>query len=385
MVDIDIGGTENDEIEDDDVIQVEEVEVVEEVGAAGAQQEPVAAPPMQPPPREKKPSPWMKRILVISVVIILLIVAVFAYVYLRTDITDISVDLTRDEPGHEDELLVTVLVGSSGSASIAGKGDLEILFNDDVVYSSKISIDDGGTGRLFVPYNSFLDGNGNYYVRIKYKDAESPLKEYKEEHIIESLNITAEVGKVDGTGQLNMTVFLPLDPEDAKIRVDEIRNIDNDNPITTNEPSEPISETTYEDEFTFTKSGNYSFTVTIENSRVKSDSDFYEVTETTLIFLNILPIANAVITNIDAPPLSTTFTVSFDASSSWNDGDKTLYVWDFDDNGDIDTETEDPTTSWTYTKGFDYDARLTVFGDVYVDPQAGDLESDSVVIRVESP
>lgn len=382
MVDIDIGGTEQDEMED--VIPVEEVEVVEDVGIVEGPTEPAVSPPIQPP-AGKKPSPWIKRMLVIAVVIILIIVAVFGYVYLRTDITDVRIDLTRDEPGHEDELLVTVMVGSSGSASIAGDADLQITYDDEIVYTSKISINDAGTGRLFIPYTSFLEGNGNYYVKVKYRGTESPLTEYKEEHIIESLNITAEVGKVNGGGQLNMTVFLPTEPEDSRIRVDEIKNLDDNDRIAYDESYESLSETTFVGEFiTYSDSGNYSFTVTVENSKVKSDSEFYEVTETTEIFLNILPEAYATYQHVNDD--LTTFTVQFDASASWNDGDITSYVWDFDDDGNIDDTTTVPTVTYTYAKlQAPYDARLTIFGDVLVDPVAGDMESGFTLITVTAP
>ena len=160
-IDIDIGVDENDEYEDEDLVPVEEVEVEE----AEVLEEPMEAPTGPPPAAIKKPSPWAKRILIAVVIIVLIIVSLVAWVYFRTDVTDVFVDI--DTVG-EENMEVTVIVGTSGTASIAGKADLEITLDDDVIYSSKVSINDEGNGYATIPYTDFVEGNGNYYVLVKY-------------------------------------------------------------------------------------------------------------------------------------------------------------------------------------------------------------------------
>lgn len=386
-VDIDIGGNRLDDFEDEDIISDEEFVDVEEVEVL-EEEKPEEPKEARAPPAAKKPSKWIKRILVVVVVILLIIVALWAFVYIKTEVTNIKVNLATNDPNNPDDLVVTVLVGASGSAPIAGEADLEITLDEEVIYTSKVSINDDGTGKLILPYNNFVESNGNYYFQVEYKGKTSPPAEYREEHIVESLSITTEVGNVQGNGQLNLTVFLDREPDDAQISVDEIILLDNNDIIAQDEPQEPVTDTFWEAEFPqYENSGNYSITVSLENSRAKTDSDFRTVTETREIFLNIFPVADAIITDINDPGvISPTFTVYFDASSSWNDGSITLYVWDFDDDGTIDDETTIPTTEHTYSKVISsYNARLMVRGDVIVDPIDDELESGFTLIYVETP
>ncbi len=398
--DIDIGGSGLDDFEDEgdyeDIIPIEEAEVVE------AYEEPAALP--KAPPPKKEPSKWVKRIIVIVVVIVILIVAMVSFVYFSTEVTDINVSLIRGP----ETLNATALVSSSGTASVAGEADLEITYNNNQVYSSKISIDDGGTGRLNIPYDKFVVGNGNYYVSVEYKGKESNLAEYKVEYIAEKIEIglydVIELGVVnDGgelNGQLNLSVhlrdyrgnLLGDEPKEAQITVNWIKCIDDGGPIITNGDSPvTISDHDYRKEYQFPQAGNYSINVTVVNTRIDPDSNsrYYELEVEWEGFLNILPMAKAVITNRynNAPP--TTYTVEFDAGDSWNDGFITKYIWDFDNDGDIDLETTSPTASYSsYVAGWSYYALLNIEGDIMVwDPIDNEwlIEKGAISIHVNPP
>ncbi len=394
-VDIDIGGKRPDDFEDEDIISDEDFADVEEVEVVEEPEEPIT-PQKAPPSAVKKPSPWVKRILVIVVVIVLIIVALFAFVYFGTEVTRIHVNLDHDEP---DDLEVSVLVSSSGMASIAGDADLEVTYDDNVIYTSKVSINDDGNGQHTIPYTSFVEENGNYYFQVKYKGKESPLAEYQEKSIVESLNITADVGRVQGNGQLNLTVFM-LDknggmmgdtPKSARITFIEIKNIDTDDTITSNDPEQTVDASYFRKEYSnYDQGGNYFISVTVENSRVKSDSDYRTITETRdRMFLNILPIADAYY----EVPNQTLFTydVEFHADDSWNDGLITLYKWDLNEDGDfndVGEQTTEPYTSSQYTKGYSPDVLLNIEGDIMIwDPidQQYYPEMGSIEIKVNSP
>jgi hypothetical protein len=390
-VDIDIGGSGLDEYDDEEVAPVEDLEEVEAVEVI--EDEPL--PPQRMPPSEaKKPSVWVKRILIGVVVIVLIIVALFGFIYFRTEVSDISVSLDKSGPN---DLEVTVLMGTTGSASIAGDADLDVIYNDNVVHSSKVSVSDGGTGYASIPYNSFVEGNGNYYVQVKYRGVSSPQTEYEVRYIAETLNITAEVGKVSAGGQLNLTVYafdkngkiMDDDPRGAEITIDEIKNLDNNNKITDGESPEDISDGYYSTSFPFSRSGDYSITVSLENTRAKIDSDYRTITETWIGRLNIIPIALADPTYTDG---TLTYDVDFDASPSWNDGDIILYIWDFDGDGNIDEETASPLTNHTYSKLSStigqpqgtYLTTLNVRGDV-VDTITDEAEVGSLLIKIQAP
>lgn len=393
-VDIDIGGNDIDKIEDEDIFPEEEVVEVEEVEALEELEEPIR-PSKVPPEVVKKPSPWVKRILVVTVVIVLIIVAIFAFIYFGTDVTNVTVALEPD-PDY-DKLNVSVLVGSSGMASVAGDADLEITYQDNVIYTSKVSINDDGTGKVQIPYNAFVEENGDYFIQVKYEGEESFIVTYEERYVVEDLNITAEVGKVASGGQMNVTVTMldksggMMTPRGAEITIDEIDLIDDpDLPIVSEEDPESVSGSNYRVQFPYDQGGNYSIRVTVENSRVKPDSDYHTITETRdRMFLNILPITIATYTTESGPLL--TYTAYFDAGQSWNDGLITLYKWDLNEDGDFDDageQTTGPTTSAEYTKGVNPDILLNIEGDIGVwDPidQKYYVELGSIEINVNSP
>lgn len=386
-VDIDIGGARFEDLgeEEEDVVPVEaeEVEVLEEEPI-----EPPTRPLKAPPSTIKKPSRWVKPLLVVVVVIVLIIVALFAILLIGTKVSDINVALDKNDP---DNLEVTVLVSTTGMAGIAGEGDLKIEYQDDVVYSSKVNINDDGNGYKSIPYNNFVEGNGNYYVSVEYKGEKSPSAEYEVEYIVESLNISVEVGKVASGGQLNLTVYMldkdgnimGDDPEAVKVTVEEIISIDDGETITSGDPSITTSERSIRSEYpNYSNAGKYSITVSLENTKINpnSDSAYYEINETRVAFLNIIPIADADYEVFDNLAF---WKVEFNAGISWNDGENTLYIWDFDGDGDIDRETESPTTIYNYSKVINQvDVALNVEGDI-IDPVTSEVEKGAATIRLE--
>jgi hypothetical protein len=385
-VDIDIGGARFEDLgeEEEDVVPVdaEEVEVLEEEPI-----EPPTRPLKAPPSTIKKPSRWVKPLLVVVVVIVLIIVALFAILLIGTKVSDINVALDKNDP---DNLEVTVLVSTTGMAGIAGEGDLKIEYQDDIIYNTKVNINDEGNGYKSIPYNNFVEGNGNYYVSVEYKGKESPSAEYEVEYIVESLNISVEVGKVASGGQLNLTVYMldedgnimGDDPEDVKVTVEEIVSLDDGTTIAENESPITTSERSHKIEFPYSRAGTYTITVSLENTRINPDSgsDYYKISATRNAFLNILPIAAA---NYEIHDNITTWWVEFNAGISWNDGDNTRYIWDFDGDGTIDDETEYPTTSHNYIKigTSQVDVNLNVVGDI-IDPVTGELERGARTITI---
>ncbi|UCE74559.1 MAG: hypothetical protein JSV56_02340 [Methanomassiliicoccales archaeon] len=413
-VDIDIGGSRLDEIEDEDVVPVEEVEEVEEVKEVEVLEgEKEPEPTTKPPAAAKKDRRvWVKRLMVGAVVVVLIIVGLIAFIYFRTEVSDVNVSLESDPKS--DRLNVTVLVGSTGTASIAGEADLEITYDDDVIHTSKISINDDGTGKATIPYNSFIEGNGNYYVTVEYEGVESPPAEYSVDYIVEEIEIgvwddyskeyklDARVVEEGGQlkGELNLTVFMDTDaPRAAEITVDEIKNTDDNSYLAQEELPQLVTEGFYQEGFSYSQSGNYSISVTLKNSLVKSTSNYYTVTDTWSGFLNIRPEANMDVEHQSDDLL--TYTVELDASLSWNDGDITTYYWDFGD-GETYTETADDfpdgafdgITTHTYstlgtTTGANlpqgsYLTTLNVKGDV-IDSNTEELETGGLTVQVDAP
>lgn len=331
---------------------------------------------------------------IVIVFVIVIAVVLFSVIILFVEppplqISSIHVSLSESFSDHLD---VTVLLGSTSRSSLAGNGDLEITYNDNVIYDSEISIDEDGTGELDLPYNSFLEGNGNYHFQVNYKGAESLPELYSVSYLVESLSIGTEVGAVSDSGQLNITTIMlsgdgrtmDSDPKDAEYLVTEIRNLDDNLEITTANTPSNIDGGFVREGYPYLRSGNYSISVKVTNNRAKITSNYYEINETRQIFLNIFPVAKGAVSSTELN--GTNYTANFDASSSWNDGDITLYIWDFNNDGIVDLETTKSYASYSgYVNGMNYNAVLNVQGDVIVDSNFNSVEKGAIRIPVNSP
>ena len=370
-------------------IQPEEEEIV---------QEPQSAPYQYPPPYPKFPPKKKPRMMIALVAIIIIAIVISALIFIfvinpGAEISSIIIDLDRSHP---DILGVNVLVGSGNVLSLEGVAHLSITYQNKEVYNSRVQIDSSGTGSISIPYNSFIEGNGEYVIIVRYRDAENPPFIYNVWYVVERLDISPDVDFVEGNGQLVLhTNLLEEDgsgmsdsPKNARLTVNEIKLIDDGTYITSGDVPHNISEHYLRLEYPYNKSGNYLINVSLENTRVNPDSSspYYIIYETWEGFLNVLPEAQAQITDTYLTQNSTNYTVEFDASSSWNDGNITKYIWDFNGNGTIDLETTEPKVNFSeYVQGNDYNALLNVEGDVIINPYMGYVEKGSLLISVYSP
>jgi hypothetical protein len=177
-------------------------------------------------------------------------------------------------------------------------------------------------------------------------------------------------------------------PKGHELTIDLIQRLDDGSPIARD--YEPTAAEThdshFEMQFDYQKSGNYTISATVINTRAKPDSDYHEITEVRdKVRLNQLPIP---IVSDSISEEIFTYTVTFDASQSWNDGSISLYKWDFNNDGDIDEETSNPVVQYEYSKGPDQNILVNVVGDNSVwNPfdMKYELELGSAQIHVNSP
>lgn len=328
----------------------------------------------------------------IITVIFVIAAAIFLWLFFYGpgEISGINLALDTNNPHN---LGVTVLVSSRSPGPLGGQANLRITYQDRRVFSSEVIIDDDGNGAVSIPYTSFVEGNGDYTIIASYGGLESAPVEHSIGYIVERLDFNVIVYIIDGDGQLDLNIFMLYEngntmiPRDARLTVNEIKLIDDHSYITPGESPQTISESYFSTEYPYNKSGNYSVNVTLENTRINPDSDSPYVTITAIWegFLNIIPRANAVIVNISSIPNSSNYSVDFDASSSWNDGNITKYIWDFNGNGTIDLETTVPNATFSeYVQGQDYWALLNVEGDV-IEPLTGEVEKGANMVFVASP
>jgi hypothetical protein len=333
------------------------------------------------------------KILVILIVVIVIFAIIFVFVFNPgADISGPFIDLDYSNP---DSIGVNVLAGSGSVLSLAGTGSVRITYDNEVVFTSKVTMDDAGNGFLLIPYNDFVEGNGEYLFSANYRDTQGPPARYEVNYIVERLDLNTLVEFENGEGKLTLNIYTLedqaphnfVDPEDVELTVNEIRRVEDGSFITAGGPPEMISENYVIYEYPYNRSGNYMFNVSLVNNRInpESGSPFLRIEETREIFLNILPVANALVKGSSEIPNSTNYTVEFDASLSINDGEITKYIWDFDNDGNVDLETNEPIANYSgYEKGTDYIAVLNVQGDVIID-NFNLMERGSDSILVEPP
>jgi PKD repeat protein len=230
---------------------------------------------------------------------------------------------------------------------------------------------------------------------------ESPPVEYEVDYIVEKLEIglwdsynheyVVDVGAVrqsgQVTGQLNLTVYLVDDKGNylgsdpyTELTVTEIKLTDEPTSyITTGDSPVKVNESEFRKIYSFDRAGNYSITAEVMNTRVNPDSGsaYYEISETWEGFLNILPVP---VVDTTVTPQGITYRVTFDASDSFNDGDITLYKWDFDNDGEFDEITTEPIVFNDYITASSFTAVLNIVGDV-VDPDTDEMEVGSITVE----
>jgi hypothetical protein len=341
------------------------------------------------PPR-KKTKLYLE---LVAVIIVSLIIFALIFIFVLNPGTETIDPLISLDFIDEDSVGVNIIAGSGNILSVAGTANLQIFYEDEEVFSSNVRINDDGSGFISVPYTSFIEGNGEYLFIANYRDRQGPPRVYNVEFIVEKLDIGALVEYIDGEGIMTVNIFTVgegfrgyfINPENAILTVNEIKRVEDNSFITSGDPPEIISQNYVQYEYPYNKSGNYVIKVSLENTRVNPDSPYRNITETREYFLNIIPQAKAVITNIYPSPNSTNYTVEFDASSSWNDGYITKYIWDLDGNGTIDLETTEPFANFSrYVQGEEYYVNLNVEGDVEIYPYRY-MEKGALTIHVSYP
>lgn len=352
----------------------------------------------RPYPYPKHP-PWDKsRILIILAVIIVVAVVISAVIFIwiinpGNEVSTIFLDFDYSDP---ENLGVNVIVGSGNVLSLAGEADLWIFYQDTEVYNSKVRIDSSGDGFISIPYNSFVEGNGEYNFLAEYRNVESVPWIYNVGYVVELLDMDVVVDFVDDGGRLSIFINMLYEdgdsmldnPKDVILTINEILSVDDWVYITSGDEPQTTSAYFLSNEYPYNKSGNYIVNISLENTRVNPDSGsrYFTIYETWEGFLNILPEAEAQIVDTYPTPNSSNYTVEFDASNSWNDGDITNYIWDFNGDGAIDLETIEPKVNFSeYSQNQSYNTVLNVEGDVIINPYLGSKEKGSVIIGVDPP
>jgi hypothetical protein len=378
---------------------------------------------------EEEGMSYRKKFFTIIIVIIVIITAVAAVFALDKDVKDVTV-IQPDKIPDGSGIVVKAYSSLEGTGRSNDDGTVKIFYDGDEQYSSSISFKDD-FARKEIKYKDFIYDEGEYEIQVilggkSHKTTFNP-KDF-DFGIAKYINVTLALEPNEFTlvgdssarnGPINVhtTAFIkelvdvggkfeernpPAPPTDTNIEV----TVTHEDGSTQNftEHLQGVAHASFDD-FVYYSSGagpgpgNYSISAKLINNYIKSNSPMHtvELTNFRTQYLNVMPVAEGG-DNITAvgEPRQTTMEINFDASDSWNDGEITQYIWDFDYDGAVgfqhDAVTTSPTVSHTYTKSGSvvivdiYTVFLQVVGDAYDpildDGSGGSLTERSVVDEI---
>ncbi len=353
-------------------------------------QEPAVAEPEPASPPPRGGGGRMSKKFIVLIVVGIIVLSVVGYLYRTSEVSSLSF---MDPELEQDHISIQIRASSSGARDASGDVDLTIKYDDDGswknVYNGKISLS-SNQGTINLGYEEFVIANGDYQLEIEAGSASATHKiriskvletvDFSTATYIPNVPTSTDPNKGDSmvyTGDdITLTGYFFFDTAKGKLSDEYVFpasltiELKNGGTLVDTYTNDDFRNSSLEWETTeYDTYGNYSIEVTLENSLVKSTSDYDEVTETFYTDLNVLPVPDAGEDYTDSCLLGDQ-TVSFDGTNSWNDGTIT-YQWDFDiqddEDGDGDPANDDQsneaTPSYTYDCGQEYTAALYIIGD----------------------
>lgn len=342
---------------------------------------------------------------IIIIIIILISVGIIWSITNNPTVSEILVEPPNSYVESDDSgLIIKTNILVKGSATISDTGDLNILYDDETVYSQSVRIENSRTSTK-VSWKDFVIGNDQYTIRMTYKGKSGEetftLSKFNWA-VCEKVAISTQVEPTQFT-ELNLNenpklkVVLTFTDEDGNNLNADVKDLDislsiqheNSAPNVIKQTIKPddLKGNLYSYEYDYnTGGGNYTIAATVDNLHANSDSKYISVSSETFDdMINILPIA---IVDIDeATSGSNTVSVRrnddvhFDASRSRNDGQIEVYEWDFDYDDVNWVFTVDATgekVDHQFTELGTYNIALRVKGNVFVimDPTTQKLERE---------
>ena len=332
--------------------------------------------------RRRERARKIRRITFASLVALILL-GVMVYVwFVPGEATSVDIKLLQETNG----LKAVFTIDTSGPNSFSGDVTLKtVRDNQNVTYTARKHVEGNG-GYFDLPYTKFVDENGQYSVRISAGSAAASV-EYPVDFVVEDLTFLK--GGRSERGRYNLTVFISL-----------IRYTSSGNTTVEVPPDEGLSVKLYDEtggyvdlskeshltptvsiSYTVPKAGNYTMKAVYVNPWVKETSRYFIVKNSTDMYINAVPYA-------EAGPNQTVKYVPFvgakvkvDASGSIDDGRIVEYWWDFGVNDDPEytddiVVSSSPTAEYTYTEIGTYIVTLRITDD------AGNMAVDDLKVIV---
>jgi hypothetical protein len=325
-------GTEN-EIYVDEPVEVAEVSEVDirpkETGS-------------QPPPIKKSRA---KTIIAVIVIVMIILAVILAYIFIPKAPTNI--ELFATESGDGNALRLNAIVGSESATEVSGTAKISISFDGDEVYSNDNWKIDSNDEKKEIPYNEFAVANGIYTVNVEFEGVEDEAT-YELDFVVEDISIDDEalvlnpnIPSISGQPEFTLRVILETagiaKPKSTEIKIVEIIHEDNVNKVTSGigEWEDVSGEGFFQDTFDYDESGNYTVTIGIKNTDLKSSSSFYEFERVDTFMINAQPKAEITTSEDPDNSINRGDTVTFYSHESIDDSENNNkiieYKWYFTD------------------------------------------------------
>ncbi len=313
---------------EDDIIDAEVVDVEEELPPKEPHEEPAKIPPAAPPPKAKRPG-VKKALIVIAVIVLVIVASLVVYIYMPRAPSGITLLNPKDTT---EGLSLEVAISSDSATQSSGTAKITISFNGSTVYTNDNWKIKSNKAVITIPYDQFVMDNGVYTIFTEFEGVSDEVT-YEIDFVLKHLLLTI-IDNVFVGNQAQFTLNVGVSGEgdgvlkDSEIMISSIDHEDGIHSVTSGigDWQDMAGLAEYTTTLYYQLSGNYTFTIDVENNDVKDSSDYASFSIETVKLINAPPVAK--------------------------------FLWDWDDNdgdGEIDQGDE-----------------VTFFGDTSVDE--GDLD-----------
>jgi hypothetical protein len=369
---------------DDDIMDAEVVDVEEDYPSELPPEEPVGMPPAAPPPRAGKPG-VKKALIVIAVIAIVIVAILVVLIYLPRAPTGITLQNPIETT---DGLQLKAEISSESATQTSGDAKVTISFNGSTVYTNDKWKIESNSAAITIPYDEFVVDNGEYTIFTEFEGVSDEIT-YELDFVLKYVSITVyDNDFVGNQAQFTVSVGVSGDNgeplKDSEIMISSIEHVDGSPSITSGigDWQDMAGLAEYVTTLDYQESGNYTFTIDVENNDVKDSSDYASFSVEAIRLVNAPPKRPQILWEDSSGNGVVVLgeNVEFDGSNSIDDGDLD-YHWSI-----IRTQGE-PDQEVHAEDGAEIDFTFNQLGEHYiylfVTDEFGQLNSQSVVIDVQ--
>jgi hypothetical protein len=308
---------------EDDIVDAEVVDVEEELPPELPPEEPGEMPPAAPPPKPGRPG-VKKALIVITVIVLVIVASLVVYIYLPRAPSGITLLNPEDTT---EGLLLEAAISSDSATQSTGTAKITITFNGSTVYTNENWKIKSNKATITIPYDEFVMDNGDYTIFTEFEGVSDEIS-YEIDFVLKYVSINVYDNDFVGN-QAQFTVSVGVSGDDAEpikdseIMISSIEHVGGSPSITAGigDWQQMAGLAEYTTTLDYEQSGNYTFTIDVENNDVKDSSDYASYSVEAIRLINAPPKRPQILWEDDGDGVvNINEQVRFDGSNSVDDG-----------------------------------------------------------------